>query len=87
MIVGTTILVVWLAIGAAFGWARAKDRYVEYLGEFPGLRDSGERMHRVEAVCAASWTLFLWSLMGIFAGIAFAIWYFMRLYMAQKERK
>lgn len=87
MITAAAIITIWLGIGAAFGWRRAKERYLDYLDEFPTLRDNGDRQHRLDAMAVAAWTLFLWSLMGIFAGVAFAVWYFMAVYARERRRR
>jgi hypothetical protein len=53
MLIVAAIILIWLGIGVAFGWKRAKERYVEYLDEYPALRDAGDRSHRRDAMFLA----------------------------------
>ena len=82
MIIPIIILVVWLAIGSAFGWGRAKQRYEESLDEYPILKTSGDWEVKLGAYAIAAWTLFLWSLLGVLAGIGIVI-----LHYASSSRK
>lgn len=83
MLVGA--IVIWLVIGGAFGYVRARKAYVEELAAYPTFSTESPGKARRDALVEAFVVWLKWAVLGVFAVVAYLIVVIVELYAAKSR--
>lgn len=82
------ILIVWLVVGALFGWPRARARYYKTTRKYPALIETEAISTKTEALIDAVIELLKWMFLGFLSAISYVAWVILALAIAnEKELK
>ena len=83
-----TILIVWLIVGALFGWPRARARYYKTIRKYSALIETEAISTKTEALIDAIIEFLKWMFLGLLSAISYVAWLILALAIAnEKELK